>query len=161
MTKPKTAADELRRVQRFRACCRVDVRQRYCAWSAVTDELSARGCRLLTRQLPRLGSTLDMTLSTDLFSDDLETEGEVVWIESGRMGVRFRDRREQLRGRLLAAPDWVEKVLARGWSPGPGGEHIVPAIIETAPGGAGRRIVVPIEEAAAHARSRLRATRSS
>lgn len=160
MTRPTAQSDELRRTQRFRACCRVDVRQRYSAWSAVTEELSVRGCRLLTRQLPRLGATLDMTLSTDLFSGDLETQGEVVWIDSGRMGVRFRERREQLRSGSLAAPDWVEKVLARGWSPEPGGERIVPAILEIAPGRARRRIVIPIEEAAAHARSGLRTTRS-
>lgn len=151
--------DEMRRVERFRACCRVDVRQAYAVWNAITEELSVRGCRLLTRELPRLGVTLDMTLSSDLFSEDLETDGEVVWIDAGRIGVSFRDRGKPLRAGVLSVTEWIEIVMALGCS-SLSDAHVVPAITVSAVAQAAeRRRVIPIRGAEALARSRVHAAR--
>jgi hypothetical protein len=144
MTRSPAGSDELRRAVRFRACCRVEVCQPYAVWTAITEELSLRGCRLLTEQVPRLGATLAMTLSTDLFGDDLETVGEVVWSDSGRLGVRFRERASRARAGAPSAAEWVARVLASGRSPGAAAD-VVPAIVDAAPRSEGN--VVAIGEA--------------
>jgi PilZ domain-containing protein len=138
----------------------VDIRQSYAAWSAITEELSVRGCRLLARELPRLGATLDMTLSSDLFSEDLETDGEVVWIDAGRIGVSFHDRGKPLRAGVLSVTDWIEMFMAYGSSSRSPDGHVVPVIMATAAERAlERRTVVLIRDVEA-ARSRVHAARN-
>jgi PilZ domain len=125
----KTSQEELRRAPRVRVCCRVDVRQPHGVWSAVTDDLSARGCRIVTPQLPRLGSRLPLTLSSDLFADELATLGEVVWVSGEQLGVLFVE--EARRSGSMSPAEWLRKVLTCGKPPDPGGASqgaVVPVV---------------------------------
>jgi PilZ domain-containing protein len=108
----KTTHDELRRAPRVRVCCRVDVRQPHGVWSAVTGDLSARGCRIVTSQLPRLGTLLSLRLSSDLFAEDLYTTGEVTRVRDEEVGVQFVDRSG--RNGAMTVADWVRRVLDEG-----------------------------------------------
>lgn len=127
-----TDQEELRRASRVRVCCRVDVEQRYAVWSAVTQDLSPRGCRIVTRQLPRLGSHIAMRLSSDLFPEELVTVGEVVWATGEQLGVLFVE--EARRRGSLSPGDWLEQVIEHGRTFGPatGGStpgHVVPVVL--------------------------------
>lgn len=134
----KPTQEELRRAPRVRVCCRVDVRQPFGVWSAVTADLSTRGCRIVTPQLPRLGSRLPLLLSSDVLSDDLYTTGEVVWVSGDQLGLLFREHAKQAGS--LSAADWVRRVLALG-NAGPAeadaGEltpdRVVPAVSKATP----------------------------
>lgn len=53
-----------------------------------------------------------MTLSSDLFSDELSTVGEVVWVSGGRLGVLFLE--EAKRGAALSPAAWLQRVLEHG-----------------------------------------------
>lgn len=70
-------------------CCRVDVRERGSVWTAVTEDVCARGCRVVSTRDPRVGTVATLTISTDAFDDELEIEGEVVWARDGRVGIVF------------------------------------------------------------------------
>lgn len=125
--------DELRRAPRVRVCCRVDVQHPHGVWSAVTVDLSARGCRLATGQLPRLGSRLPMRLSSDLFPEELATVGEVVWVGGDQLGVLFLE--EARRRGSLSPTAWLEQVLEHGGSFKTAGTpstpgHVVPVVHE-------------------------------
>ncbi len=108
----KPSHEELRRAPRIRVCCRVDVRQPHGVWSGVTQDLSARGCRIVTPQLPRLGSILRMTLSSDLFPEELSTTGEVIWVTGEELGVLFL--REARRAASPSPSEWLRQVLHHG-----------------------------------------------
>jgi PilZ domain-containing protein len=123
-----TSRDELRRAPRIRVCCRVDVRQRYATWSAVTEELSVRGCRIVTTQLPSLGATLQMRLSSDLFPEELDVIGEVVWIAFGHIGVVFQESPRARKNGDLSPAAWVQRVIEQGHNPGSSSELLVPAV---------------------------------
>jgi PilZ domain-containing protein len=134
-----------RRALRSRVCCRVDVRQRYSTWSAVTEELSARGCRIVTTQSPRLGASLNLTLSSDLLPEDLDVVGEVVWINRGRIGVVFEDAPSPRRNGSLSPADWVRRLIEQGRDPGSSSELLVPAVQSAGRRVANRRArIVPI-----------------
>jgi hypothetical protein len=119
--------EELRRAERVRVCCRVDVRQPHAVWNAVTDDLSARGCRIVTERLPRLGSHFTMTLSSDLFADELVTIGEVVWIGNDRLGVLFLE--EAPRHGSLSPAAWLDRVLEHGRSHAPTAHGSAPSYV--------------------------------
>lgn len=121
--------DEMRRAPRVRVCCRVDVRQAHGVWSAITEDLSVRGCRISTQQLPRPGARLPITLSSDLFPEELVTLGEVVWVDSEHLGVVFLE--VARRHGSLSPAAWLERVMAYGGS-------------ETEPAGSGAGRVVPV-----------------
>ncbi len=99
--------DDLRRIHRVMVCCRVDVRDRFGLWTAVTDDVSSRGCRLVTTRNPRIESLLDLTVSSDLFSDILEVTGYVAWASGHRVGVRFAS---ASRTRGISPTEWVEQL---------------------------------------------------
>ncbi len=127
--------DELRRAPRVRVCCRADVRQAHGVLSAVTVDLSARGCRLVTAQLPRLGACVPLRLSSDLFPEELDTVGEVVWVDGEQVGVLFHE--EATRRGSLSPSEWLEEILEHGRAPGPAGrragpDHVVP-VVQAAP----------------------------
>jgi len=133
--------DELRRAARVRVCCRVDVRQPHAVWSAVTEDLSARGCRIITAQNPRLGSRFPLTLSSDLFSEELVTVGEVVWVSAERLGILFVE--EAKRNGSLSPVAWLERVMTYGASPDfahLAAGHVVPALL----GGPRKVAAIPI-----------------
>lgn len=133
----KRGQEELRRSPRVRVCCRVEVRQPYRVWTAVTEDLSARGCGIVTAETPRLGSRLAVRLSSDLFTEELSATGEVVWASGERIGVLFLD---EARAPGATAPNaWLRHVLEHGCDggsravPPPGEqisveEHVVPSV---------------------------------
>jgi PilZ domain len=123
-----TARDELRRAPRSRVCCRVDIRQAYATWTAVTQEVSVRGCRIVTTQLPRLGALLNLTLTSDVIPDALDVLGEVVWINAGRIGVRFLDAPVPKRVGALSPAVWVQRLRENGGATGSASELLVPAV---------------------------------
>lgn len=126
-----TSREELRRTPRARVCCRVDVRQRYATWSAVTEELSVRGCRIVTTQLPSLGATLQMRLSSDLFPEELDVVGEVVWIAFGRIGVVFQEPPRTRKNGALSPTAWVRRVMEHGRNASSSSELLVPVVQST------------------------------
>ncbi len=126
--------DELRRIQRVKVCCRVDVRDRFGVWTAVTEDVSPRGCRLVTAKLPRIGSALELRLSSDLFSEVLEMTGHAAWVSDLRVGVDFVAGSSRI-GRLSPA-EWVERLVEQGKVLGPepvgnAGPRLAPALRRT------------------------------
>lgn len=137
--------DELRRIDRVKVCCRVDVRDRFGIWTAVTEDVSSRGCRLVSTKSPRIGSSLELTLSSDLFSEVLELTGYAAWVSDHRVGVAFVA--SPARPNAIAATEWVARLVEHGsiHRPGPIGsvaQSLVPAVRRPAPGRAGVRPVL-------------------
>ncbi len=125
--------DDLRRIYRLHVCCRADVCDRFGVWTAVTEDISDRGCRLVATRSPRLGSILELTFTSDLFPESLEVSARVVWASSGRVGVSFLP--SERRGPTPA--EWVARVVEHGrvGSSGPrrvGAPRLVP-VVESAP----------------------------
>jgi hypothetical protein len=123
--------DELRRIARVRVCCRVDVSDRFGIWTAVTEDICARGCRLLTVKSPRVGSLLELTLSSDLIPETLEIAASVAWTSDHGVGVNFVA--GDARPRALSADEWVERLVEHGkvWGPEPvgsAGPRLAPAL---------------------------------
>ena len=109
--------DDLRRIQRVKVCCRVDARDRFGVWTAVTEDLCAQGCGLVTPTLPRVGSMLELTLWSDLFPEPLEVSANAAWASDRRVGVTFVATESRL-GRLSPA-DWIERIIEHGRVLGP------------------------------------------
>ncbi len=110
--------DELRRIQRVRVCCRVDVCDRFGIWTAVTEDICARGCRLITAKSPRVGALLELTLWSDLVPEVLEITASVAWTSEDRVGVSFV--MGDAGARPISAGDWVEQLVEHGKVLGPG-----------------------------------------
>lgn len=53
-----------------------------------------------------------MSLSSDLFSAELSTVGEVVWVDGEQLGVLFLE--EARRNDSLSPAAWLERVLEHG-----------------------------------------------
>ncbi len=122
--------DELRRIPRVKVCCRVDVRDRFGIWTAVTDDVSPRGCRLVTTKSPRIGSLLELTLASDLFSEVLEVTGYAAWVSGQRVGVNFASASRT--GNLTPA-EWLERLVEHAKVLGPEpvgstGPRLVPSV---------------------------------
>lgn len=107
--------EDLRRIPRISVCCRVVVRDRYGVWTAVTDDLCVRGCQIVTPRLLRCGTLLHLTLSSDLFPEELEAPARTVWSAPDRLGVLFVESSE--RPGALSPEGWLEKVLEHGEMP--------------------------------------------
>jgi PilZ domain-containing protein len=123
------AEDELRRTDRLDVCCRVDVRDRFGVWNAVTEDVCDRGCKLVTAKLPRVGSMLEMTISSDLFPESLEVLARTVWVSSNRIGVAFLEPADD----GLTPSEWIARVVEHGriGAPGPralGAPRVVPVV---------------------------------
>lgn len=103
--------DNLRRVDRMRFCCRALARDRYGIWTAVTEDVSERGCRIITQRALRPGTELVLTLESDLFVDELQVIAEAVWSGPDRIGARFRD---AAAGARLTPQAWVRMVVEHG-----------------------------------------------
>jgi hypothetical protein len=138
--------EELRRAARVQVCCRVDVRQPHTVWTAVTQDLSVRGCRVAAPQSPRLGTRVRLTLSSDLFPEELSTAGEVVWASGGELGILFvRERR--LRRGSLTPEQWVKRVLLHGRAseaPSPASAGAVDDVLPVVRVAADRHDAIPI-----------------
>jgi hypothetical protein len=81
--------EDLRRGPRVETCCRANVHDAFGAWTAIADDMGARGCRLVTLREPRVGTILVLTLSSDLFEAELRVSAQVIWARHGRVGVMF------------------------------------------------------------------------
>ncbi len=108
--------DELRRIPRVKVCCRVDVRDRFGIWTAVTDDVSARGCRLVTAKSPRTGSVLELSLASDLFSEVLEVTGYAAWVSRHRVGVHFAS---ASRTGGISPAEWIDMLIEHAKVLGP------------------------------------------
>ncbi len=120
--------DDLRRLPRLNVCCRAVVRDHYGLWSAVTEDVCAGGCRILTDRLLRPGAPILVTLSSDLFPEELEIAGRVAWARPDLMGVVFSGGKG--RARNLPPASWMEKVIEHGSMPGPR-SRVLPALMRT------------------------------
>ncbi len=109
--------DDLRRIQRVRVCCRVDVCDRFGVWTAITEDVCSRGCRLVTSKSPRIGSLIELRLSSDLIAEALEIAASVAWVSEHRVGVSFVV--ADVRPRALSADEWVERIVEHGKVLGP------------------------------------------
>lgn len=105
--------EDLRRITRVCVCCRVVVRDRYGVWTAVTEDVSARGCQVVSTRLLRSGTLLELTLASDLFHEELVVTGEVVWATPTRLGVAFVGAVDG----SLAPEAWLAKVIEHGEIP--------------------------------------------
>lgn len=131
--------EDLRRITRVTVCCRAAVRDRYGVWVAVTEDVSARGCQIVTTRLLRPGSILDLSLQSDLFDDELETAGEVVWSTPSRLGVAFVGTNP-----AVTPESWLRKVIEHGEIPESGSTwRVAPSVV---PAG-GRTVLRPIRRA--------------
>jgi hypothetical protein len=134
----KIGQEELRRSARVSVCCRVEVRQPHGVWTAVTQDLSPRGCRVSSAQTPRLGARLRLTLSSDLFPDELTTLGEVVWVSGAQLGILFVE--EKRRRGALSPAEWVRRVMQHGAAQEGGAaaapERVLPVVSALSQGGA-------------------------
>lgn len=118
--------EEMRRIERVSVCCRASVRDRYGVWTAVTEDASTRGCRISSSRLLRAGTVIHVTLSSDLFHEELEAVSQVVWATPDRLGVAFLD--PIVRRGLLPPQDWIAKVVEHGATPGSLTPTIVPVV---------------------------------
>lgn len=110
--------DDSRRIDRVSVCCRVDVHDRFGVWTAVTEDVCARGCRILTHRLPRLGSLFSLRLSSDLFDEELHVRARAVWGTAERIGVTFLD--TPPRAGALSPAEWLGLVVEHGRPTGAG-----------------------------------------
>jgi hypothetical protein len=96
-----------RRAPRVSHRCRVEVRDRFSAWTASTEDLGPLGCQLVTPRLASPGRELKLKIHCDAIGQTIETSGKVVWSRSespSRLGVEFPAQR--------AMPAWFD-VLVR------------------------------------------------
>ena len=106
--------EDLRRIARVSVCCRVAVRDRYGLWTAVTDDLCDRGCQIVTQRLLRPGTTLHLTISSDLFPEELDVVGRTVWSGADRLGVVFDGPGDRA---VVTPQQFLERVLENGETP--------------------------------------------
>lgn len=114
--------EDLRRTPRVGVCCRATVHDRYGLWTGVTVDVSASGCRIVSPRLLRAGTHVIVTLSSDLFADELEMVGEAVWATSQHVAVAFG---RPTRVATLTPGAWLEKILEAS---GAGSSPVVPAL---------------------------------
>ncbi len=81
-----------RRALRVSHRCRVEVRDRFSAWTASTEDLGPLGCQLVTPRLASPGRELKLRIHCEAIGQTIETSGKVVWSRSespSRLGVEF------------------------------------------------------------------------
>jgi hypothetical protein len=122
---------DLRRIPRVSVCARAVVQDRYGVWTGVTDDICARGCQIVTNRLLRVGAGVQITLSSDLFPDELEVRAQVVWSAPDRLGLIFLETTS--RAGAIAPEAWMEKVLEHGATDG-----AAPRLVPSVHRGAGR-----------------------
>ena len=101
-----TALINPRRSPRVTHRCRVEVRDRFSAWTASTEDLGPLGCQLVTPRLASPGRQLKLKIHCDAIGQTIETSGTVVWSRSespSRLGVEFPVQR--------GTPPWFDVLL--------------------------------------------------
>ena len=102
---------DLRRFARLPSRCRVWVRDRYGVWDAFTEDLSPRGCRIVTPRPLAVGTLVRLILTDDRLEPPLIVSGQVVWSEGERperAGISFTGSPQGVPG---PAP-WVQSLEA-------------------------------------------------
>ena len=102
---------ELRRLARLPSRCRVTVRDRYGFWDAWTEDVSARGCRIVTPRPLSRGTLVSLELTSNRIREPLIVTGQIVWADSARparAGISFAGSPSGVPG---AAP-WIEALSA-------------------------------------------------
>jgi PilZ domain len=110
-----------RRAPRAPARCRAAVVSPAGAFQAETEDVSSRGCQVVSPRLVRKGDALELTLACDKVSDALKAKGKVTWVSEQapwRVGVAFED------AYVPSAERWFEKLVAA--TPGLGSFRRVP-----------------------------------
>jgi hypothetical protein len=119
--------EELRRITRVVLCCRATVRDKYGLWMGVTEDVGASGCQLITTRQLRVGTVLTVTLTSDLFPEELEAVAKVAWVSPDRLGVAFL--KPSQRPGALPPSAWLLKALEHGAQPDtPTTQRIVPSV---------------------------------
>jgi len=106
-----TTPKELRRFARLPSRCRVWVRDRYGVWDAHSEDLSPRGCRIVTPRRQRVGTLVRLTLVAERLGAPLLVSGQIVWAEDGppaRAGISFTGSPSDVPG----AGAWVRSLEA-------------------------------------------------
>jgi hypothetical protein len=67
----------------------VEIDDRFGAWSAVTEDVGVRGCRIVSSRAPRLGALVQLTLRSERLVAPLRMAGQAVWARDGRIGISF------------------------------------------------------------------------
>lgn len=83
---------EHRRFARLPSRCRVFVRDRFGVWEAFTEDVSPRGCRIVTPRRQTVGTLVRLTVNADDLVEPLLVSGQIVWVEGGppaRAGISF------------------------------------------------------------------------
>lgn len=83
---------EHRRFARLPSRCRVFVRDRYGVWDGFTEDVSPRGCRIVTPRRQSVGTLVRLTVIADRLVEPLLVSGQIVWVEDGppaRAGISF------------------------------------------------------------------------
>lgn len=87
-----------RRAPRAPHRCRVEIRDRFAAWTAETEDLGPRGCQLVTPRLAARGRELHLQIRCDAIGRTIQATGKVVWTraqEPSRLGVEFEQARTE------------------------------------------------------------------
>lgn len=83
---------ENRRFARLPSRCRVFVRDRYGIWDGFTEDVSPRGCRIVTPRRQSVGTLVRLTVVAERLVEPLIVSGQIVWVQEGppaRAGVSF------------------------------------------------------------------------
>lgn len=102
---------EQRRFARLPSRCRAWVRDRYGVWDAVTEDVSPRGCRIVTPRRQSVGTLVRLTLLAEALGEPLIVSGQIVWVEDGpplRAGISFTGSPSDVPG----AGAWVRSLEA-------------------------------------------------
>jgi len=100
---------DLRRFERLPSRCRVWIRDRYGIWDAFTEDISPRGCRIVTPRPLAVGTLVRLTLTDDRLEPPLIVTGQVVWSEGDRperAGISFTGSPQGVPG----AGPWVQSL---------------------------------------------------
>jgi hypothetical protein len=82
-----------RRTPRVPHRCTVEIRDRFAAWQAETEDLGPRGCQLVTPRLAAPGRELQLQIRCDAIGRTIKATGKVVWSRAeapSRLGVEFQ-----------------------------------------------------------------------
>lgn len=83
-----------RRYPRLRARCRVRIRDRFGTWTAETEDVGPRGCRIVGDRPHALGVLVRLTVESDDVAAPLDVAGQIVWTRAegpARAGIWFAD----------------------------------------------------------------------
>jgi len=81
-----------RRAPRVPQRCSVEIRDRFAAWKAETEDLGPRGCQLVTPRLAAPGRELQLQIRCDAIGRTVKATGKVVWTRAqspSRLGIEF------------------------------------------------------------------------